>query len=140
MAEQVYIDFIEKIINRTKEKKLSWNYLDSKESLYEGMGWIQTRNEYVMFGSNKEVTYPDFDVESSFYATIGNMFVVIYVWSNQPAKLYVVPNTYKKVVSLTPDEYGEYITRLLNLVQSQFPNAETFIKEFTNRGKSDDNE
>ena len=138
MAEQKYVDFIEGIINRTKEKKISWRYLDSNESLYEGMRWTKTRSEYVMFGTNKEVTSPDFDVESSFYAAIRNMFVVIYVWGSHPAKLYVVPNTYKKVVTLTPDEYGEYITRLLNIVQSQFPNAETFIEEFTKRNKADE--
>ena len=55
---------------------------------------------------------------------------MLLVRSNQPAVLYVVPNTYKKIVKLSPDEYGELITRLLNLVESQFPNAEDFIEEY----------
>ena len=38
--------------------------------------------------------------------------------------------TYKKEVEFSPDEYGEYITRLLNLVQSQFPSADAFIDDF----------
>ena len=35
MADQRYVDFIESIVNKTKEKKIRWNYLDSKEELYE---------------------------------------------------------------------------------------------------------
>lgn len=42
----------------------------------------------------------------------------------------VILETYKKVVEFSPDEYGEYITRLLNLVQSQFPSADAFIDDF----------
>ena len=53
-----------------------------------------------------------------------------YVSTNQPASLFIVPETYKKVVEFSPDEYGEYITRLLNLVQSQFPSADAFIDDF----------
>ena len=64
-------------------------------------------------------------------------YVVLYVWNNNPAKLYVVPNTYKKVVKLEPDEYGEYITRLLNLVQSQFPSGEAFIDSILNQAKEE---
>ena len=91
----------------------------------------KTTTEYGLFSlGGKEKIIADFNQEDSFYAHLGEMFIVIYVWRDQPAKLYVVPPTYKKVTSLTPDEYGEYITRLLNLVQSQFPNAETFIDNF----------
>lgn len=35
-----------------------------------------------------------------------------------------------KVVILSPDLYGEFITRLLNLVQSQFPSGDAFIDSF----------
>ena len=130
MADQRYTEFIEKIISRTKSNSLNWSYLDTKKELYEGMGWVNTKTEYELFRGNKEIITPDFNVEDSFYTNIDNMYIVIYVWRDQPAKLYIVPYTYKKVTSLTPDEYGEYITRLLNLVQSQFPNAETFIDSF----------
>ena len=56
--------------------------------------------------------------------------ILSYVSTNQPASLFIVPETYKKVVEFSPDEYGEYITRLLNLVQSQFPSADAFIDDF----------
>lgn len=131
MADQRYIDFIEAIIDRTKNKQLDWYYLDKNESLYKGMEWTKTTTEYGLFStSGKEKNVADFNLEDSFYAHLGEMYIVIYVWRDQPAKLYIVPKTYKKVTCLTPDEYGEYITRLLNLVQSQFPNAETFIDNF----------
>ena len=131
MADQRYIDFIEAIIERTKNNQMDWHYLDKNEALYKGMEWTRTTTEYGFFSLNaKEKTVADFNQEDSFYAHLGEMYIVIYVWGNQPAKLFIVPNTYKKVTYLTPDEYGEYITRLLNLVQSQFPNAESFIDNF----------
>ena len=131
MADQRYIDFIENIILRTKEKNISWKYLDKNEDLYVGMGWYKTEKEYGLFlNSDKKIIKPNFNLEDSFFAHMGNMYLVIYVWGNRPASFYVVPNTYKKIVSLAPEEYGDYITRLLNLVQSQFPNAETFIDDF----------
>jgi len=127
MSEQRYVDFIENIIMMTKERKIEWRYLDGNQKLYEGMKWTITKNEYVLFSGNKEIVSPDFNVEDSFYANVEDTYLVIYVWKDQPAELYVVPNTYKKVVTLTPDEYGEHITRLLNIVQSQFPSGEGFI-------------
>lgn len=130
MADSRYVEFIEKIILKTKNNRLRWRYLDTKEELYESMGWTKTKTEYEIFGGNKEIITPNFNVEDSFFANIENMYIVIYVWRDQPAKLYIIPNTYKKVTTLTPDEYGEHITRLLNIVQSQFPNAESFIDSF----------
>lgn len=127
MSEQRYVDFIEKIIERTKEKKIAWRYLDTNKALYEGMHWTTTKTDFGFLASIKEITLPDFNQEDSFYANIDGTYIVIYVWKDQPASLYVVPETYKKVVWLTPDEYGASITRLLNLVQSQFPSGEGFI-------------
>ena len=127
MSEQRYVDFIENIIERTKEKTIDWRYLDTNKALYEGMHWTKSKTEFGLFTSSKEVTLPDFNQEDSFYANVGGTCIVIYVWKDQPASLYVVPETYKKVVWLAPDEYGASITRLLNLVQSQFPSGEGFI-------------
>lgn len=130
MAEKKYVDFLNKLISQTKDRKIFWKYLDTNVVLYEGMEWTTTSTEFGIFGETKEKTRINFDRENSFYASVNGTYIVIYVWNNQPAKLYVVPETFKKVVKLTPDEYGEYITRLLNLVHSQFPNAETFIDNF----------
>lgn len=132
MADQRYIDFLNKIIIDTKNKQIDWRYLDTNRALYEGMGWVKKTTEYVLFSGNQEKISLDFNTEDSFYANVNGTYIVIYVWGSQPAKLYVVPETYKKVVTFTPDEYGEYVTRLLNLVQSQFPNAESFIDSFLN--------
>lgn len=132
MSDAKYIRFISEILKRTKEKRLEWRYLDTNQALYEGMGWVNKKIEYGFFTPNKVVVSPDFNDEDSFFARIDNVFVVIYVKQNQPAKLFVVPETYKKVVVLTPNEYGEYITQLLNLVQSQFPDGESFIDGIIN--------
>lgn len=137
MAEQRYITFLESIIQQTKEKKLKWWYLDQSTGLYEGMGWVRAKATYGVFSGGREELVPDFNTEDSFYTSIGNMFIVLYVYGSQPAKLHVVPNTYKKVTTLTPDEYGEHITRLLNIVQSQFPSAEAFIDKFLSKGNQD---
>ncbi len=135
MADQRYIDFLNKLINDTKDKKIKWKYLDTNKTLYIGMEWTKTSTEFNLFSGSKEKVSMDFNREDSFYANENGTFIVIFVWGNQPAKLYVVPETFKKIVELTPEEYGEHITRLLNLVQSQFPNAETFIDNFLNTKK-----
>ena len=128
MAEIKYTNFIKKVIQLTKEHKISWEYLDSNKKLYTGMNW--TKVEYRLLSHDKEVIIPDFNIEDSFYARIDDTYLAIYVWNNQPARLYVIPYTFKKITVLTPDEYGEYITRLCNLVQRQFPNSESFIDGF----------
>lgn len=130
MAEKKYLDFIRKIIQQTKENVLQWDYLDTNKPLYEGMGWVNKKINYNFFSFNTETISPNFDVEDSFFTRIDGMSVVLFVRQEELAKLYVVPNTYRKVVILTPDEYGEYITQLFNIVQSKFPNAESFIDEF----------
>lgn len=130
MVEQ-YGLFLMKILQMTKEQKLTWRYLDSNEELYTGMNWTKTTTRLGLF-SEKETVLPNFDCEDSFYTEIGDTNIVILVKNNQPATLYVVPSTYKKVVRLDADEYGELITRLRNLVQSYFPSAEAFINNLLN--------
>ena len=53
MADNRYIDFLNKLINETKEKKINWKYLDSNKSLYEGMNWTYTSTEYSLFVGEK---------------------------------------------------------------------------------------
>ena len=130
MVEKKFVDFIGKIIQQTKENMLEWKYLDANKPLYEGMGWVNKKINYNFFSPSTETILPNFDVENSFFTRIDGMSVVLFVRQEELAKLYVVPNTYRKVVILTPDEYGEYITQLFNIVQSKFPNAELFIDEF----------
>lgn len=131
MAEDRNKNFIARIIQQTKDDKLKWDYLDSNQILYQGMGWVTKKVDFGFF-SSKETLTPNFNVEDSFYARIQNMNIVIYVRGDKPAQLFVVPDTFKKVVTLSPDEYGDSITQLLNLVQSKFPDAASFIDKYLN--------
>lgn len=139
MVDNKLVSFILKIIQQTKEKKMEWKYLDENRTLYEGMGWANKKVNYGFFSPTTETITPNFNIEDSFFTRIGDMCIVIYVRNDTPASLFVVPNTYKKVVVLTPDEYGDYITQLLNLVESQFPNAESFIDDFLDEKSVDGN-
>ena len=56
--------------------------------------------------------------------------IFVSIRTSKISKILKHTETYKKVVEFSPDEYGEYITRLLNLVQSQFPSADAFIDDF----------
>ena len=124
MADKQIIIFIKTLISKTKNKEIDWKYLDENKSLYENMNWVEW--DYVL-GSSA----PNFNVEDSFYAYIDGTYVVLYVPNYSPATLYVIPSTFKKIRECEPVEYGSYITRLLNIVQSQFPSADQFIKNFS---------
>lgn len=135
MADKKYALFLEKIIQETKRNTITWCYLDSNKELYEAMNWIDVQyNSDGLFGRQK-VVYPDFDTENSFYTKIDGTYVVILVRDNTPAIIYVIPNTYKKKVVLPPEEYGALSTRLLNLVQEGFPDADRFIADFLDMDK-----
>lgn len=130
MANEKYVAFIEKLIEMTKMRKLAWAYLDKNDTLCKGMEWkTETRSLLMMLDDT--ISTKHFDSENSFVCRRGSTYVVLLMKSgvSVPA-LYVVPNTYKGVVVLRADDYGEYITRLFNLVKSGFPHADTFIDEF----------
>lgn len=134
--EERYIVFLEEILRKTKEKEISWKYLDGEQWLYKGMNWVK---RYSRFGiSGEQVTLrPGFDTENSFYCVIQGTYLVLLVQSDQPATFYIVPGTLKNVVILTADEYGALITRLLNIVRSFFPDGETFIDAILKEKKKD---
>ena len=127
MADSNYVKFLDVLINTTKSKKLQWAYLDSNKELIKGMNWCTSPLFSTIFSGEAD---PIFNVEDSFYAKSENTYIVIYVSGNNPASLYIIPNTFKKIVLLSADEYGDQITRLLNLVQSLFPSADAFIDKF----------
>lgn len=124
------IVFIEEAIRRTKEHSISWDYLDKNKEICKGMEWVKPESNLLTLFSPKECERLDFDVDNSFYAKVDNTYIVLRVKWNSLADLFVIPYTFKKVLKLSSEEYGEYVTRLLNLVQSQFPNAEDFINKF----------
>ena len=121
MAEKKYVEFIEKLLKKTKASEIKWGYLDSAETLYTKMGW-----------ANSLIGTPNFDTEKSFVTKIDSYFVVLLTDQKNLIDLYVIPSTYKNICTLKAEEYGEYTTRLYNLVRSRFPDAEAFITNFLN--------
>lgn len=114
-----YTRFLNKVLEMTKANGLSWKYLDHSKVLYEGMAWTP---DYESFQG--------FNTEQSFYCTSDKTYIVLLVYNTAPANIYVVPNTFRNVVCLPAEEYGDIITRLLNVVRSQFPDGEAFIDKF----------
>ncbi len=98
MSNVKYVEFLEKVIIDTKERKLRWQYLDGNEELYLGMNWTKTRTKFTTFAKAEEYEVVDFDIENSFYAKKDNTFIVLISRNNNPASLFVVPYTYKKVL------------------------------------------
>lgn len=130
MANTKYISFVEKLIELTKKNAIGWSYLDTEPELCKGMEWaVDTRDVYSLFGEMVHIKH--YDGENSFAAHKEGTYIVLFTKNNSTMPLlYVVPHTYKGVVVLKPDEYGEYITRLFNLVKSGFPHADNFIDDF----------
>ena len=114
---------MQSLITKTKSKKIIWKYLDGNKTLCDAMGWLE---HDVLF----DVTHPTFDIENSFYFEADGTFVVLYVADNNPPEVYVLPYTFRNGRCITANEYGEYITRLSNIVKMQFPSADRFIEDF----------
>ena len=126
-----YAAFIDKVINMTKEHALSWAYLDTEEALCKGMNWMATSRETSFLALTDILVAKHFDEENSFVCCRDDTYIVLFVGArNSLPTLYVIPYTYKGSVVLKPEEYGEYTTRLHNLVKRQFPHADNFIADF----------
>lgn len=129
MADDRYTNFLEKMLKLTKSCSLTWKYLDGNKTLCEGMKWSRTYSGVGAIFISDDVTF-DFNTEKSFYCKSDGTYIVLLVHGTEPANIYVVPSTFKNTVYLSAEIYGDIITRLLNIVQSQFPDGETFIDEF----------
>lgn len=133
MGENNYINFLEKLIKLTKDQQIVWHYLDSNKPLCRNMNWMEGESTFsaitvALSGRNEHLF--EFDTERSFYSKIDENYIVLYTETSNPAVMFVIPPTFKKIIKFSPDEYGDYITRLLNLVESQFPSADAFIDDF----------
>ena len=139
MANSKYVSFIEEIITQTKDGTLKWRYLDTNDPLCSHMGW--KKSPLLQVGNLLSYSHDDyiFNTEDSFFTQIGETYLVLYVCDDNPASMYAVPQTYKKIVVFEPDVYGKYITRLLNLVLSQFPSGEQFIDNYLNESHNNHN-
>lgn len=130
MAETLYMRFLNRLIAKTKSGEITWQYLDSNKALCQKMGW-KSNEEPDPIGrifAGEEIA--EFNADNSFYTEVSDTNIVIYEQKNDPASLYVIPPTFRKILCLNAEEYGEYITRLLNVVQRNFPNPDQFIVDF----------
>lgn len=121
LSNDRYVNFLSKVLERTKSNRLSWKYLDHNETLCKGMFLTPANSDYDEYGFNEE---------QSFYCELDSTYIVLVVHGKNPANMYVVPNTFRNIVFLSAEEYGDIITRLLNIVRSQFPDGEVFIDKF----------
>lgn len=129
MVEDRYSDFLKKVFEMTKSQTLTWNYLDKNKELCEGMKWCTTYSGITAILTDIDLHF-NFNTDNSFFCMVDDTYIVLLVHGTKPADVYIVPNTFKNVVKFTAEYYGDIITRLLNLVRSQFPDAETFIDKF----------
>ena len=130
MAEMQYVRFLDKLIYKRKLDEIGWDYLDSNEYLCQKMKWYASaRGELIpkkLFDSG--ATY--YNPEDSFCAEIDETTIVIFAQQEELVSFYVIPPTFRKILRLGADEYGDYITRLLNVVQSKFPSSDQFVIDF----------
>ena len=132
MRELRYEIFLQSLIKKSKEQQIKWKCLDSNMELCRG---IHLCRESLADKLYQNVPSFYFDTENSYYAEFPkeNMFVALIVKSNSdgPATiLQVIPNTFKNDLVLGFSDYGDLLTRLSNIIKSQFPNPDDFIASF----------
>lgn len=134
MDEKKYYNFLMKLIAETKNGKIEWNYLDKDLELCRQMGWAERLDPFsnALLGGNNPACF--FNKDSSFYCNLNRTYIVLFVKENDPVILYIIPYTLKNIGVMNPEKFGQYTTRLLNLVRSQFPSAEAFVDEFLASG------
>lgn len=134
MDENKYYNFLMKLIAETKNGKIEWNYLDKDLELCRQMGWAEKLDPLsnALLGGKNPAYF--FNKDSSFYCNLNRTYIVLFVKGNEPVILYIIPYTFKNIGILNPETFGQYTTRLLNLVRSQFPSAEAFVDEFLASG------
>ena len=133
-----YNRFIDSLITGTKEKSITWSYLDENRLLYE------------KFVSSKD----DFSTDDSFWATYDDAYFVLISMQEEDSsdsadinflltsstrpivdviKLAVVPPTFrdiKIISSLDNKNYRTSLIRLKNLIKKDFPNSDDIIEKF----------
>lgn len=132
MADTKYIDFIEKVITKTKENDLEWAYLDTEPDLCKAMNWLPASTSAPWFlQPNANFLSTLCKDAESFVCKYRSTFIVLLVNSDSSLPImFVIPKEYKGIVQLLPGEYGEYTTRLHNLIKKRFPHGDQFIDDF----------
>lgn len=130
MAETKYMDFINKVLNKTKKGELAWRYLDENKPLYTHMGWVP-KAKNIAEALSVSLVAREFDRDNSFYCSIDSFSLVLYTDNDEAIPcLYVIPKTFKAITYFAADDYGEQIVRLSNYIKSLFPSSEAFIDSF----------
>lgn len=138
---------IEKILELSKEKKIIWEYLDEYENLYQHLKVTPKKKRIGDKLSWTDITenvatalytYTFFDANASFYANVGENYIVLIsemikneenVLTADKLKLMLVPRTFKDVRIIEEDEM---MLRLHNYVRTQFPDVEDIIEDIFN--------
>lgn len=135
-----------KMIELTKEGKITWDYLDNFENVYEKLlikprSPLQSKNPLETWEQLSNIPIRrEFDSDNSFVACINDNYLVLCVWIDDVRNhkvladrliLEVVPRTFKDVSVYSDDEDGDLV-QLQTLVKSKFPNTEDIINDILN--------
>ena len=118
-------NLIHSLIQRTKDKKLLWEYLAGFQKLKDLSIHVATANSDYFLDPN------DFDMDFSFYAEYKDgYFVLINV--EPKILLFAFPTLDARVKAPLNAQYQfqTELVRLSNLASRQHPNVEDFIDEF----------
>ena len=118
-------NLIHSLIQRTKDKKILWEYLAGFPKLKDLSIHVATANSDYFLDPN------DFDMDFSFYAEYKDgYFVLLNV--EQKILLFAFPTMDARVKAPLNAQYQfqTELVRLSNLASRQHPNVEDFIDEF----------
>lgn len=136
-------EIIERILVLSKRRKIIWEYLDEFENLYKHLNVIPKKKKVgntLPIASITETMASElyintfFDANASFYAQIGENFIVLLRYMKKEENILVadrikfmlVPHTFKGVKII---EENDKILRLHNYVKTQFPDVEDIIND-----------
>jgi hypothetical protein len=121
--------FLIKLIEKTKHGEIRWDYLDNcaRNRIPEKLALYHPKGLLDLGESNGNTPY--FDIENSFSYIDGNTTILLYTIERK-VSLAVVPTTLRNLVLIEDEDYKEALLRLLNIVKSLFPSAESYIDSF----------
>lgn len=133
--ENRYVEFIARLIEKSKNGKITWQYLDSDPRLCQDLKLAE--KPLISIPGTPSYDF-SFNTESSYYYQDGNIYIVLVsTLSNKEddsdddgVYLEVVPNTYKQKMHLSGKNYCTELVRLKNVVKSLFPNPDDYIDGF----------
>lgn len=121
--------FIKSLITSTKNKTISWNYLNENKALLNDLSHLQNLPSISTFQEDRcfFASYDDayFVLISIAFENFGSL----YEWM----ELLVIPSTFRNVQSISTENDNSYsadLVRLLNLIRRNFPNPEDIMEKF----------